>query len=69
MERHGTLTTKSVVPKAERPAVRANGTVNPSESPMVASDITRGLILQRKDPFSFSSSLSLKPLVTPESME
>jgi hypothetical protein len=35
-----------VFPKAERPAVNANGTVSPSDSPMVASEINRASILK-----------------------
>lgn len=36
--------TTFVLPRADRPAVRAKGTVSPSESPIMASDITRGFI-------------------------
>ena len=39
--------TKRVSPSEERPAVRANGTVKPSERPRMASDIMRGLGLNR----------------------
>lgn len=40
-------TTSLVSPKEAKPAVRANGTVMPSDTPMMASDIIRGLILNR----------------------
>jgi len=36
--------TTRVFPSAERPAVSANGTVKPSERPIVASEMTRALI-------------------------
>jgi hypothetical protein len=36
--------TTRVFPRAERPAVKAKGTVRPSLSPMVASDTVRGEI-------------------------
>lgn len=39
--------TTCVLPSAERPAVRANGTVSPSLKPMVASEMTRASILKR----------------------
>jgi hypothetical protein len=40
-------TTTFVFPKAERPALRAKGTVSPSERPRMASETIRGLILER----------------------
>lgn len=35
--------TTRVLPRADRPAVRAKGTVRPSERPMVASEMTRAV--------------------------
>lgn len=40
-------TTTLVFPSAERPALRANGTVKPSERPRIASDTIRGLMRDR----------------------
>jgi hypothetical protein len=40
-------TTTFVFPNAERPALRAKGTVSPSERPRMASETIRGLILER----------------------
>ena len=37
-----------LLPRADSPAVRAKGTVRPSERPIVASDITRGSIELRE---------------------
>ena len=37
--------TTFVSPSVDRPAVRANGTVKPSDSPIVASAMVRGLTL------------------------
>ncbi|KAH3671003.1 hypothetical protein OGAPHI_000714, partial [Ogataea philodendri] len=45
-------------PKDERPAVRANGTVNPSLSPMIKSLITRGSVLPSSQPNGRPLSLS-----------
>lgn len=44
-----------VSPRAERPAVKANGTVRPSERPMVASEITRASTLK---PFGWGAVTS-----------
>lgn len=48
--------TTRVSPSAERPAVRAKGTVSPSESPIVASEIIRGSM--RKDEFGYEVTVS-----------
>lgn len=40
-------TTTLEFPRAERPALRANGTVNPSERPRIASETIRGFTLGR----------------------
>ena len=41
-------TTSLVSPRDANPAVRANGTVMPSETPMMASEIMRGLRVNRR---------------------
>ena len=48
--------TTLVVPRLERPALRANGTVRPSESPNMASEMVRRSILNVLDFFSWRSS-------------
>lgn len=40
-------TTTLVLPNADRPALKAKGTVKPSDSPRMASDTMRGLIRER----------------------
>lgn len=40
-------TTTLVSPSAERPALRANGTVRPSDKPRMASETMRGLMRER----------------------
>ena len=40
-------TTTFVFPSADRPALRANGTVSPSERPRMASETIRGLMRTR----------------------
>ena len=54
-------TTKRVSPSDDKPAVRANGTVNPSESPMMASEIIRGLSSNRLRFRAGSSCRGRKP--------
>lgn len=63
--------TRSVVPRADNPAVNAKGTVKPSDKPIVASETMRGFIRHfSKDRPSALSFLSLKALiVVPESTE
>jgi hypothetical protein len=46
--------TTLVFPKADRPAVRAKGTVRPSDNPIVASEITRASTLKPFLEFAFS---------------
>ena len=41
-------TTRRALPRDDKPAVRAKGTVNPSERPMMASEIMRGLGSNRR---------------------
>lgn len=54
--------TTLVFPSAERPAVRANGTVRPSERPMVASDNTRAVTWKpRRGEFCDSRSTAVSP--------
>lgn len=40
-------TTTLVFPSADKPALKANGTVNPSDRPRIASDTMRGLMRDR----------------------
>lgn len=40
-------TTTFVLPRADKPADRAKGTVNPSDKPRMASEMTRGLMRER----------------------
>jgi hypothetical protein len=56
-------TTTFVSPSADNPAVNAKGTVNPSERPMTASEITRPSILKP----SFSSVLISKTAFSSDS--
>jgi len=43
-------TTTFVSPRVDRPALRAKGTVNPSERPIMASDTIRGSTFDRELP-------------------
>lgn len=52
-------TTTLVLPNADKPALSAKGTVNPSDKPRIASDMMRGLIRDRE--------LQLELLVVTES--
>src|SRR5271156_457491 len=47
--------TTLVFPNADRPAVRAKGTVRPSDNPIVASEITRASTLKPFLEFIFSA--------------
>ncbi len=47
-------TTRRVSPSEERPAVRAKGTVRPSERPRMASEIIRASMLYRRLLLGFS---------------
>jgi len=53
--------TSRALPNADNPAVRAKGTVNPSERPMMASEIMRGVGLNR-DCVGFCSSPLMRGL-------
>lgn len=55
-------TTTLVSPSADRPALRAKGTVKPSDSPRMASDMIRGFIFER-GPFELGVSSRSDPNV------
>lgn len=53
------FSTTLVFPKAESPALRAKGTVRPSERPRIASEMMRGLMRDRElDEFDDTDSAS-----------